>query len=111
MATDGLWERLSSEEAVALVGAWLDGANDQKSLRSLAGDKKYAFVDRENASTHVIRNALGGADELMISRLLSIPSPVARRYRDDISCTILFFDGDGRSGGRDTLRTAAKAKL
>lgn len=44
-----------------------------------------------NVATHIIRNALGGADQEQVSLLLSIPSPMSRNYRDDLTVTVVFF--------------------
>jgi hypothetical protein len=47
-------------------------------------------------SCPLCRNALGGAQREHVSALLSIPAPYSRRYRDDISITVLLL-GDGPS--------------
>lgn len=46
--------------------------------------KTFTFRD-ENLSTHLIRNALGGANTERVAGLLAIPAPESRRYRDDVS--------------------------
>jgi pyruvate dehydrogenase phosphatase len=50
----------------------------------------------KNASTHLIRNALGGTDygidNTRLFHLLSLPSDVVRMFRDDITITILNLD-------------------
>ncbi|KAK8440776.1 [Pyruvate dehydrogenase [acetyl-transferring]]-phosphatase 1, mitochondrial [Candidozyma auris] len=50
------------------------------------------LLEDKNVSTHLIRNALsnGGSRE-QTSMLISIPSPVSRRYRDDLTVTVVFF--------------------
>ncbi|CAG8500523.1 6555_t:CDS:2 [Ambispora leptoticha] len=109
LATDGLWERLSNDEVAKLVGGFLDGKSIQpiQSNGNGNGDsndhveengeikkpKHFAYVD-ENASTHLIRNALGGAVQEILCSLLSLPYPISRRYRDDITVTVVFF-GEG----------------
>lgn len=110
LATDGLYDRLNNDEVVALVGAHLSGVRGNqgraKILKrvstnaSLAGAGEVAHAPRQeptrgegdafsfedgNLSTHLIRNALGGAKREQVSVLLSIPSPLSRRYRDDVS--------------------------
>jgi hypothetical protein len=77
IATDGLWDELSNEEVVGLVGAWLDGATgvlsrnevlsriapSESSLSTFQGHKSrkensnFAFTD-SNLSTHLIRSVL-----------------------------------------------------
>ncbi|CDR37855.1 CYFA0S01e18338g1_1 [Cyberlindnera fabianii] len=90
------------------------GSDDKKLPRVLdVSDEKYrdfqrpAFRNKKvseqheylledtNVSTHLIRNALslGGSKEY-VSTLVSIPSPTSRKYRDDLTVTVVFF-GDG----------------
>ncbi|KAF8948112.1 hypothetical protein BGZ47_006370 [Haplosporangium gracile] len=147
MATDGLWDKLTSDEAVQLVGQLLDGktGHDEmvldreailtyrrqlkakrlvalSSASSSKGDqvapvkqqqqeeeeeeltpvnltpkgpasqvRKFTYRDQANASTHLIRNALGGADDDKVAATLLIPSPQSRQHRDDITVTVVFF--------------------
>lgn len=128
LATDGLWDELSSEEVVALVGGHFAGLKgsipkatlptlvpttsgshtvEGKDVRRATTDGTWAFRD-ENISTHLIRNAFGGANELKLRRLLSIPAPLARRYRDDITVTVVWWE-DGRE--HDAKTEQVKAKL
>lgn len=160
LATDGLYDRLNNDEIVSLVGAHLSGIRGSQSRTAVLshisdssvlppshthaprqepmrgeGDV-YTFEDG-NLSTHLIRNALGGAKREQVSVLLSIPAPLSRRYRDDVSCflfgrcgrkadalvqitatVILLGDvgssGEGGFGGvhrREDLETPVKAKL
>ncbi|KAH3687362.1 hypothetical protein WICPIJ_001639 [Wickerhamomyces pijperi] len=50
------------------------------------------LLEDSNVSTHLIRNALslGGSKEY-VSTLVSIPSSKSRRYRDDLTVTVVFF--------------------
>jgi pyruvate dehydrogenase phosphatase len=127
LATDGLWDCLSSSEVVSLVGGHLSGlkgivpksvlASTTIMTESSAGvegkEKKssrdqlegnWAFLD-ENVGSHVIRNAFGGGDELALRKKVSIPPPVARSFRDDITVTVVWWH-DGRQDS-----TQMKAKL
>lgn len=121
LATDGLWEMLTNEEVVGLVGKWLENQAKKTSTSQfdsvwtkIFGDQKKGlpveqdsghvqadgqkipirvrqwgidkaddrFVVRDNnVATHLIRNALGGKNEEMVSALLTLPSPFSRRYR------------------------------
>lgn len=124
LATDGLYDRLNNDEIVALVGAHLSGLRGTharaKILKrvsasaSRAGPAEPAHAPRQeptrgegdafsfedgNLSTHLIRNALGGAKREQVSVLLSIPSPLSRRYRDDVSLAPFFF-----FAGKEILR-------
>lgn len=153
LATDGLWEMLTNEEVVGLVGMWLDQqaqlssssssssatlsssesiqkdswlkswfssapksalpvegsagedpAGQRAPLRqqqwgvTSAQSERFIVVDK-NVATHLVRNALGGKDEDMISALLTLPSPYSRRYRDDLTVEVIFF---GESGQQKT---------
>jgi pyruvate dehydrogenase phosphatase len=124
LATDGLWDELSSEEVVALVGGHLSGLKGtipKSSLQTLvptntgsptvegkdrtkgsAHQGSWAFVD-DNVSAHLIRNALGGGDEGELRRILSIPAPHSRRWRDDITVTVIWWD--------EAQESRTKAKL
>lgn len=123
MASDGLYEMLSNEEIVGLVVKWMEkeqmvkpqksfwnifGSTENKlpEVHDLTNDKtsKQPFrknrqggylLEDTNVSTHLIRNALsnGGSKE-QTSMLISIPNPVSRRYRDDLTVTVVFFGND-----------------
>lgn len=112
LATDGLWDKLSSEEVVALVGGHLQGLRGQVSKTQLQtlvptssgsptveGKDKIRkntegswFFGDEDPSVHLIRNAFGGGDEFALRKLMSIPSPFARRYRDDTTVSVVWWD-------------------
>ncbi|KAK7061943.1 PPM-type phosphatase domain-containing protein [Favolaschia claudopus] len=116
LATDGLWDELSSEDVVRLVGGHLAGLSGTVKKTQLAtlvptttgtdavegnvarrqrtpaeAEGAWAFVD-ENPSAHLIRNAFGGANTGVLRRLLSIPEPLARRHRDDVSVTVVWWE-------------------
>lgn len=124
MASDGLYEMLSNEEIVGLVVKWMekekmikpqnslwnifrsnenklpevqDITNDKSSKKPIRKTSKTGnfLLEDSNVSTHLIRNALsnGGSKE-QTSMLISIPSPVSRRYRDDLTVTVVFFGKD-----------------
>jgi pyruvate dehydrogenase phosphatase len=94
---------------------WNLFSSDEKKLPHVidVSDKKYREIQRpafrnkknsqqheylledQNVATHLIRNALslGGSKEY-VSTLVSIPSSKSRRYRDDLTVTVVFF-GEG----------------
>lgn len=113
LGTDGLWDELSSEEAVRLIGEHLSGIHLQApvspSERQLKlGQLHELLLKRRaraspaldsNAATHLIRHALGTGDygELCQERLasmLSLPKDLARMYRDDITATVIYLNYD-----------------
>ncbi|KAK9352640.1 phosphatase 2C-like domain-containing protein [Lipomyces doorenjongii] len=68
-------------------------------------------VQDNNSATHIVRNALGGADKEQTSMLVSIPPPISRRYRDDMTVLVVFFgepmDAD-KSGKITQIQEATK---
>ena len=142
MATDGLWDLMTNEEAVGLVAGHLAGmrgtiraddlqrmcfeplsktvpdisgsgpASDARTsakdatttssevpqqhgpahplLKSPSNQQTFTFED-DNLSTHLVRNALGGAARERVAGLLAIPSPESRRFRDDITVNVILF--------------------
>ncbi|KAJ8489834.1 hypothetical protein ONZ51_g2695 [Trametes cubensis] len=124
LASDGLWECLTSEEVVGLVGLWKEARSKRSRgeepnggaplaspeipverqeedqtvrYRQWGAEKRFVSVD-ENAATHLLRNALGGADTDLTAALLSMKAPRSRTYRDDMTITVVFFTGDDRRG-------------
>ncbi|CAI4808569.1 CIC_collapsed_G0051500.mRNA.1.CDS.1 [Saccharomyces cerevisiae] len=63
---------------------------------SPSGSNPEYLIEDKNVATHLIRNALsaGGRKEY-VSALVSIPSPMSRRYRDDLTVTVAFFGDSG----------------
>lgn len=73
------------------------------------------ILEDENVSTHLIRNALSnGGNKEETAMLVSIPSPLSRRYRDDLTVTVVFFGEDGNindQGILDLNKEATKGGL
>ncbi|WVF69344.1 hypothetical protein IAT40_004120 [Kwoniella sp. CBS 6097] len=121
VATDGLWDKITSEEAVLLLAAHsahphhspipktvLPGQFPQFSppaeemrpypaepLPGTVADssKGHWLFEDENAATHLMRNGLDGdGDKSVHRKTLSLPGGVARYVRDDTSVAVLFFD-------------------
>jgi pyruvate dehydrogenase phosphatase len=139
MASDGLYEMLSNEEIIGLVVKWMerekmvkpqsslwnvfrsnentlpevvDVTNDKSSKKPIRKTSKTGnfLLEDANVSTHLIRNALsnGGSRE-QTSMLISIPNPVSRRYRDDLTVTVVFFgkEKEENDDGRLEINQAA----
>lgn len=175
MATDGLWDMMSNEEAVSLVAGHLagikgtirsselqrhtfqpidklhslpstsaahvtpasgtpasatiaaEGQSASSPVRVASSDEQrelavskqhplskgpeplrtFQFQD-DNLSTHLIRNALGGANQQRVAGLLAIPAPESRRYRDDITVNVILFNSP-TSTPAQPLAAAAQA--
>ncbi len=122
LATDGLWDTMTSAEAVDLVGRWLDwqqqpgqqpkhqphnrpppdfGPTILGWKRSCRYEEGRATVQDGNAAVHLVRNGLGGADEETVRGALTFRYPNSRDIRDDITVQVVFFNPvDGEGHGR-----------
>jgi len=122
MATDGLWDRITSEEATLLVASYLSHPKHEDIPKTslpatyplippieprpypaeeLPGspdraDGAWVFEGDSNAATHLIRNSLAGADRQWRRELLSMRGKPTRQKRDDITVTVVFFDPETR---------------
>ncbi|WVO16054.1 hypothetical protein L204_103719 [Cryptococcus depauperatus] len=120
MATDGLWDRLTSEEATLLVASYLAHSSHppvyKTSLPKLfplssplplfqrlypaqnypqPEGETWVYEDDSNAATHLIRNSLAGGNLDLRAKLLSLTGKVSRWMRDDVTVTVIFF-GNGQ---------------
>ncbi|KAI0883361.1 protein serine/threonine phosphatase 2C [Annulohypoxylon maeteangense] len=108
LATDGLWDMMTSEEAVGLVGKWVEwrekGSGKPvfpptvdfgETVLGRKGVCRYeeqkTTVQDENAAVHLVRNGLGGAHEEMVKGALTFRYPNSRDIRDDITVQVVFF--------------------
>ena len=106
LASDGLWECLSNEEVVKIVGEHMIGEDTvdhyvpEKPTMSLGAINKELSKRKstlalkssdDNVTTHLIRHTLG-PEHKKISDMLTMPPEVVRYYRDDITVTVIFFD-------------------
>lgn len=108
LATDGLWELMHRQTVVQLVGDLLTGLQQQGpitpssgmtlgSLQRLLLERKgrvLSVQEDQNASTHLLRHALGddgygSVAPNRLAKMLSLPTDLARRYRDDITITVI----------------------
>ena len=105
LATDGLWELLSPERVVQLVGNHMNGQQSfdpyqlptdrSIKMKELFDDltKRRTSLSNQpidhNSSTHLIRYALG-KDHVLLSNYLVADTP--RQIRDDITITVVYFD-------------------
>lgn len=87
LASDGLWERMSNEEAVNIVAKTIkDDAWFLTTLFRKTADK----CCRRNAATDLLWNSLGGTEKT-VADLLSVDSKYSRMFRDDITVIVVFF--------------------
>ncbi|KAJ0422835.1 pyruvate dehydrogenase [Aspergillus carlsbadensis] len=121
LATDGLWDVVSSQQGAELVGGWLEGqvtGRRGESVLDLDGEKRVEVevegpfdfghfakgvpwkftkertttVQDENAAVHLMRNAFGGSHHELIAGRLAFEAPHSRRVRDDTTVQVVFFN-------------------
>jgi len=109
IATDGLWDMMSSQEAIDIVGDHMLGKQSRSQsvkgayeLMTL-GEIAHILHERQrglahestdnNGATHLVRHALG-FEHRKVSEMLTFPPAVARHYRDDMTVIIVYFDVD-----------------
>lgn len=83
IATDGLWEKISSENAVELIGLHLDATR-------VASGKEQELT-AENGSTLLIKFALGQGSDIVLANMLTLPEQYKRHFHDDITVTVVYF--------------------
>ncbi|KAI8619024.1 phosphatase 2C-like domain-containing protein, partial [Chytriomyces sp. MP71] len=121
LATDGLYDELSSDDVVTVLSGFLQHSHVAAApgvawgADALSGDaaRGFAMTKDANAATCLIRNALGGANEEKMRKLLGIPAPYCRRFRDDITVQVLFFGQDieqQEKVGLDVARLVSEAE-
>lgn len=110
LASDGLWDHISSEDAVACISTWLAGARGQKKLpeikdsseSGLVVDKEdwlswratpedFVFEDGDNAAVCLVKNAFGGRRRELFRGVMTSRDPLSRYVRDDVTVMVIFF--------------------
>ena len=89
VASDGLWERVSNEEAVNIVGKLVGSSCSNRKPSSLQSDSNTSPCCDGNAATHLLWHALGGS-ESSVAELLQLSPTVSRMYRDDITIMVVY---------------------
>ena len=85
LATDGLWDTISNDLAVEIVGKYID-------------DLEKGIEVQENGATKLLRYSLGRHDKFRLSQMLSIPLQNRRSYHDDVTITIVYFNPEYLEG-------------
>ncbi|TRY99717.1 hypothetical protein DNTS_016533 [Danionella cerebrum] len=126
LASDGLWDELSNDEAVRLVAEHLTGVHQQAPISAEKlnlGQMHQLLLRRRaratpaldlNAATHLIRHALGTneygeMDQERLATMLALPSDLARMYRDDITVNMSGENKENQKRPRDQLEENAPA--
>lgn len=90
IGSDGLWERISNEEAVNIVGGAMKKGKitrKQSLIGSLLGSSEECCD--HNAATRLLWHVLGGSEK-KVAEMLSINSRLRRMYRDDITIIVVY---------------------
>jgi pyruvate dehydrogenase phosphatase len=113
LATDGMWDTLTNQQAVNLVGTWLESqANGTRNSKPKPMYDSFDFgqfwkgvnwkfeeerttTQDENVAVHLMRNSLGGNHDELIAGRLAASAPFSRDLRDDITVQVAFFDCPG----------------
>jgi pyruvate dehydrogenase phosphatase len=87
MGTDGVYDETSSEDVVALTASKLNVKKVENSLEE----------KNDNFAMHLIRNSLAGPSGTTrttdrLRRILNIPAGLSRRFRDDMTVNVIFFN-------------------
>jgi pyruvate dehydrogenase phosphatase len=108
MASDGVWDHISSEDAVECVAQWINWMEAGKLVTSIPkgvsptpsvwgfGDvwktkPEHFVVEDNNAAVHLIKNAFGGSGRDLFCRVMSEHPPDSRWVRDDATVQVIFF--------------------
>ena len=110
LGSDGLWEAISSEDAVECVSRWVaarrvgkpeavvesyesryDVEEDDGSLSRTALPVDFAIEDLDNAAVCLLKNVLGGRHRYMVAGSLTATPPLSRYVRDDMTVQVVFF--------------------
>jgi pyruvate dehydrogenase phosphatase len=110
MASDGVWDHISSEDAIECVARWINWMKTGKPITSTQkfvspntplvsswADPKWKtkpehfVVEDKNAAVHLIKNAFGGSRRDFFCEVMSESPPCSRCVRDDVTVQIIFF--------------------
>ncbi|KAL7950681.1 phosphatase 2C-like domain-containing protein [Trichoderma barbatum] len=109
MASDGMWNMLSNQQAVDLVGKWLDlqagkhtrepePTHEPFDFGQFWKGMNWKFVEGrtvtrdDNVAVHLVRNSLGGNHHELMAGRLAFDSPFSRGLRDDMTVQVVFFN-------------------
>lgn len=114
LASDGLWDHMSSEDAVKAVGLWVMGQRNPQAMRILtslssigdankkdskpsvpddwkATEEFFTVSEGDNAAAHLVRQSLGGNRKELFCSVVGLRAPASRNVRDDITVQVVFF--------------------
>ena len=110
LASDGLWDHMTNEDAVACVSGWLEArrTSSPKATSPLANDdgpveldsdgswvvkpESFVYEDLDSAAVCLVKNAFGGNRRDLFRAVMSQTGPRSRYVRDDITVQVVFFE-------------------
>ncbi|KAH0493353.1 hypothetical protein TgHK011_000027 [Trichoderma gracile] len=110
LASDGLWDVMSNDDAVTCVSRWLAARRkgrpedvdsirlsghtvDEEGFLSYKATPDYfAIEDLDNAAVCLVKNALGGRRRGLFCGAMTVTTPTSRYVRDDITVQVIFFN-------------------
>lgn len=120
LASDGLWNHLSSEDAIYGVAKWIELVKDNALAEIGSGTpvmvgggvppaghraegisfweytktKAEWFVyEDQNSATHLVKNAFGGSQRQLFTGMMTVDTPTSKTMRDDVTVQVIFFGG------------------
>lgn len=104
LASDGLWDMMSNEDAVSCVSRWLvakkNGKPEPFKETKFEGRLEHGWVatpehqvieDLDNAAVCLVKNALGGSRRGLFLGAMTTYPPMSRNVRDDMTVQVIFF--------------------
>ena len=111
LASDGLWDHMTNEDAVACVSRWLAARRAGRAEGLAQGEQRtgelavaregfgswratpeyFAIEDLDNAAVCLAKNALGGSRRELFRGVMTETSPRSRYVRDDVTVQVIFF--------------------
>lgn len=110
LASDGLWDHMTNDDAVACVSRWLAAQRaggraepvadeTETKLRTEGGwaswsskPEDFAIEDMDSAAVCLVKNAFGGRRRGLLRGVVSAEGPGSRYARDDVTVQVIFFD-------------------
>lgn len=104
LASDGLWDVMNNDAAVACVSRWLAAVKAGKPepfketehegrLKTMwrASPDHFVIEDLDNAAVCLAKNALGGSRRKVFLGAMTTYPPLSRNVRDDMTIQVIFF--------------------
>lgn len=108
LASDGLWDVMSNQDAVACVERWLRARQAGHAETPTAAPstfavdsagygtwkatpEHFAIEDLDSAAVCLVKNALGGRRRALFCGAMTASAPTSRYMRDDMTVQVVFF--------------------